>query len=101
MILPHQELLCFFAQSAGYERCVLGLDFDQYDPIDGSLSVFVMEGSEAKVLLQVHGRRFKQAYRVSGPGNTLVVTFTSPSVSGWFKMGWQLEAERVFAYPPG
>jgi hypothetical protein len=99
VILPHQELLCFFAQSAGYERCVLGLDFD--DPTDGMVPVFVMERGEAKPLLKVHGRRFKQAYQVSGPGNTLVVTFTCPSVSSWFKLDWQLEEERVFAYPPG
>jgi hypothetical protein len=99
VIMPHQELLCFFAQSAGYERCVMGLDFD--DPTDGMVPVFVMESREAKPLLKVHGRRFKQAYQTSGPGNTLVVTFTSPRVSGWFKMNWKLDAERVFAHRPG
>jgi hypothetical protein len=99
VILPHQELLCFFAQSAGYARCVLGLDFD--DPTDGMVPVFVMESREAKPLLKVHGRRFKQAYRISGPGNTLVVTFTSPSVSGWFKMDWQLDGEQVMHVPLG
>jgi hypothetical protein len=99
VIMPHQELLCFFAQSAGYERCVMGLDFD--DPTDGMVPVFVMESREAKPLLKVHGRRFKQAYQASGPGHTLVVTFTSPSVSGWFKMDWKLDAERVFAHCPG
>jgi hypothetical protein len=97
VIMPHQELLCFFAQVAGYERCVLGLDFD--DPIDGMVPVFVMESREAKPLLRVHGRRFKQAYQLSGPGNTLVVTFTSPRVSGWFKMDWELHGEHVMHVP--
>ena len=97
VIEPHRELLCFFAQASGYEQCVLGLDFDQYDPSDSTIPVIVMSGEEAKVLLKVHGRRFKRAYRASRPGNSLVVTFTSWSVSGWFKMRWQLDPARVFA----
>ncbi len=96
VIMPHRELLCFFAQAAGYRHCVLGLDFDQYDPTDWSVPVFVMEAGEAKELLQVHGRRFKRAYDRSRPGKSLVVTFTSVSVSGWFQMGWELNPEHVF-----
>jgi len=101
MIKAHQELLCFFAQASGYQQCVLGLDFDQYDSSDTTVPVFVMEAQEAKVLLKVHGRRFKKAYQLSGPGNSPVVTFTSRRVSGWFTMDWKLEAERVFAHLPG
>jgi hypothetical protein len=96
VIMPHRELLCFFAQVSEYRHCVLGLDFDQYDPADGSVPVFVMEGREARELLQVHGRRFKRAYERSRPGRSLVVTFTSPGVSAWFQMGWKLDPERVF-----
>jgi hypothetical protein len=95
-IVPHQELLCFFAQTSGYRHCVLGLDCDRYDPADMSVPVIVMDGEEARPLLRVHGRRFKRAYQTSRPGEGLVVTFTSPSVSGWFKMGWQLDSEHVF-----
>jgi hypothetical protein len=96
VIRPHRELLCFFAQAAGYEGCVLGVDFDRYDPSDATAPVLVMERAEARVLTQVHGRRFEQAYRVSGPGKPLVVTFTSPRVNGWFRMDWELDAGRVF-----
>ena len=94
VIEPHGELLSFFAQASGYEQCVLGLDFDEYEPSDGTIPVIVMSGEEGKVLLKVHGRRFKRAYRASGPGNDLVVTFTGGSVTGWFKMRWQ-DTQRV------
>jgi hypothetical protein len=97
LITPHRGLLCFFAQASGYRHCVLGLDFDRYDPTAHSAPVMVMDGAEAKVLLNVHGRRFKQAYQSSCPGKSLVVTFTSPSVTGWFQMAWELSEARVFA----
>ena len=99
-IKPHQDLLCFFAQASGYQRCVLGLDFDQYDLSDTTVPVLVMESAEAKVLLKVHGRRFRQAYRLSGPRKPLLVTFTDGRTSGWFTLDWQLDAERVFVEPP-
>jgi len=61
LITPHRELLCFFAQASGYSHCVLGLDFDRYDPHSHFVPVIVMDGQEARPLLHVHGRRFKQA----------------------------------------
>jgi len=97
LIRPHQELLCFFAQASGYQRCVLGLNFDEYDPADGSVPVLVMERAGAKVMLEVHGRRFKRAYERSQCGKSLVVTFTAPSSTGWFQMGWKLDSERVMS----
>jgi len=97
VIDPHRELLCFFAQASGYRRCVLGLDFEQYDPTDGSVPVLVMEREEAKVMLEVHGRRFKRAYERSQCGKSLVVTFTTPTSAGWFQMGWKLDPERVMS----
>jgi hypothetical protein len=97
LITPHRELLCFFAQASGYGHCVLGLDFDRYDPHSRFVPVIVMDGAEAKVHLNVHGRRFKQAYQSSRPGKSLVVTFTAPSASGWFQMAWELSEARVFA----
>ena len=97
VIDPHRELLCFFAQASGYRRCVLGLDFEQYDPADGSVPVLVMERDEAKVMSKVHGRRFKRAYERSRCGKSLVVTFTTPTSAGWFQMGWKLDSERVMS----
>ena len=100
-IESHRELLCFFAQVAGYAHCVLGLDFDGYDPRDTTVPVMVMSGEEARPLLKVHGRRFQRAFQASGPGKGLLVTFTSPAVTGWFEMEWELDAARVFIYSPG
>jgi len=97
LIDPHRELLCFFAQSSGYRRCVLGLDFERYDPTDGSVPVLVIERDEARVMLEVHGRRFKRAYERSRCGQSLVVTFTTPTSAGWFQMGWRLDSERVMS----
>jgi hypothetical protein len=97
MIEPHQELLCFFAQASGYRQCILGLDLEGYDSADMTMPVLVMSGEEAKPLLKVHGRRFKRAYRASGPGNTLVVTFSNGRDSGWFKIDWKLDPERVMS----
>ena len=97
LISPHQELLCFFAQASGYRRCVLGLNFDERDPTDGSVPVLVMERAEAKVMLEVHGRRFKRAYERSRCGQSLVVTFTTPTSAGWFQIGWKLDSERVMS----
>lgn len=96
LIEPHQELLCFFAQSSGYRRCVLGLDFDKYDRRTRFVPVMVMSGEQAKILTRVHGRRFRRAYRDSRPGRSVVVTFTGPDGSGWFEMEWKLDEEHVF-----
>ncbi|MCP4601049.1 MAG: hypothetical protein GY847_11075 [Proteobacteria bacterium] len=97
MTKPHHELLCFFAQSSGYQQCILGLDLAEYDRTDMTMPILVMSGEEAKPLLKVHGRRFKRAYRVSGPGNTLVVTYSDGQNSGWFKIDWKMDPERVMS----
>ena len=97
IVEPQQELLCFFAQASGYQQCILGLDLEEYDAVDMTAPVLVMSGEEGKILLKVHGRRFKQAYRVSGPGNTLVVTYSDGRNSGWFKIDWKLDPERVMS----
>jgi hypothetical protein len=97
LIRPHQGLLCFFAQVSGYRQCILGVDLGEYDPADQTVPVLVMSGEEARPLLQVHGRRFRQAYRVSGPGKPLVVTFSDGRLSGWFKLEWRLDPERVMS----
>jgi len=48
------------------------------------------------VLITVKGRKFEQAYRRSGPGRGIVVTFTSRRGQGWFRMEWALTEGRVF-----
>lgn len=96
LIKPHRELLFFFAQTSGHRRCVLGLDFEQYDPTDGSVPVCVIGEEQAKVLVAAEGHEFKQAYRSSRPGRSIIVTFVCPGSRGWFKMRWELSDERVF-----
>jgi len=100
LIRPHQELLCFFAQASGYRQCILGVDLGEYDPADQTAPVLVMSGEEARPLLQVHGRRFRQAYRASGPGKPLVVTFSDGKLSGWLVLEWKLDPERVMGTEP-
>jgi hypothetical protein len=86
LIVPHRDPLCFFAHTSGYRRCVLGLGFDKYDPADGFLPVVVINDEQAQILVAAQGRKFKQAYQSSRPGKSIVVTFTSPSCTGWFRM---------------
>jgi hypothetical protein len=97
LIKPHRELLCFFAQATGYRECVLGLDFDAYDPRASSLPVYVMNKQMARVVARVEGRAFKRALNSIRAGRNVIVTFTSPTLSGWFKMRWQLGETRTFA----
>jgi len=55
-----------------------------------------MDEAAAQVLITVKGRKFEQAYRRSGPGRGIVVTFTSRRGQGWFRMEWALTEGRVF-----
>ncbi len=95
LIEVHRELLCFFAQTTGYRRCVLGVDLGEYDRASGCVPVHVMNEKSAKVLMQAEGRRFAQAYRSSKPGKSLLVTFTARRMTGWFEMKWQ-DPQHVF-----
>ena len=52
LIEVHRELLCFFAQTTGYRRCVLGVGLDEYDAASGCVPVHVIkrgggEGTDA------------------------------------------------------
>ena len=98
LVKPHRQLLCFFAQTAGHRRGVLGLDFDRYDRQEESVPVYVMGEAEAKVLSKAEGRKFKKAYQSSGLGKAIMVTFTSPSGRGWFKLRWELDEGRVMSF---
>jgi hypothetical protein len=95
LIKPHRQLLCFFAQTAGYRRGVLGLDFDRYDRQTGTVPVYVMDQEQAKIVVKAEGSKFKKAYRSSGLGKAIMVTFTSPNGRGWFKMRWELDEKQI------
>ena len=95
LIKEQRQLLCFFAQSAGYGPGVLGLDFDNYDALTGMVPVYVMDREQARVVIKAEGKKFKKAYDRSGLGQGVMVTFTSPSGRGWFKLGWELAEGQI------
>jgi hypothetical protein len=95
IIKAQRQLLCFFAQQTGYKRCVLGLEFEKYEPKSKMVPVYVLGEMEAKVVEQVEGKKFKRAYRSSQVGQAIMVTFTSPNGRGWFKLRWELDEEQV------
>ena len=95
LIKEQRPLLCFFAQSAGYRQGVLGLDFDNYDAVTGMVPVYVLDREQARVVIKAEGKKFKKAYESSGLGQGVMVTFTSPSGRGWFKLRWELGKEQI------
>jgi hypothetical protein len=94
LIEPHGELLCFFAECAKVRRCVLGIDFDHYDSVTQMLPVYVFNEAEVETLGRLEGEEFRRAYRQSGPGRSVIVTFTGKWWRGWFVLKWQLPAHR-------
>jgi len=102
LIEPHVPLLCFFATVSQEHRCVLGLDFDGYDPGSCSIPVHVIPaGAVKQVIMPVHGKGFKRAYRTSRVGKDIIVTYSAPGAAGWFRAGWELGEEQVFANGSG
>jgi hypothetical protein len=89
LIKPHAELLCFFVECARVKRGVVGIDFDGYDPVRRMAPVYVMAEAEAKLLAGFEGAAFGRAYRQSGYGRSIIVTFTGEWWRGWFVLKWQ------------
>ena len=94
LIKPHRDLLCFFAQMSG--EYVLGLDFYEYDELSGAVPVYMIDREQVQVLLAEEGSKFKRAYRSSGLGKAILVTYTSESGRGWVKLYWALPEMRQF-----
>ena len=86
LIKPQRQLLCFFAQTAGYRRGVLGLDFGNYDRQKGSVPVYVMGEAEAQVLSKAEGRKFKKGYQSSGLGKAIMVTHSTTLRAGYLRV---------------
>ena len=96
LIRPHAAALCFFALQGGEQRCVLGVDFEKYDRQQGMAPVHIVPGWAVKqVLIPAEGRKFRQAYRRSGVGKSIVVTYTESRNAGWFKIDWELEEKNI------
>jgi hypothetical protein len=88
LILSQRALLCAFAQASGYPQVVLGLDFDRYNASSRCVPVLVMDRSQAQVLAQVESRKFAQALAAARVGESVLVTFSSARLTGWFRMDW-------------
>jgi hypothetical protein len=74
------------------------LNFDDYDPASRSISVLIIPPEAVrKLLMPVHGKRFRKAYRASRVGRSILVTFSAPQGAGWFQADWQLDEAAVFA----
>jgi hypothetical protein len=93
LIKVHRNLLCFFAQMSG--AYVLGLDFTAYDAVEGSVSVYMINREQVRILLAEEGPKFKRAYRSSGLGKAILVTFTSEAGRGWVKLYWALSEDQI------
>ena len=94
LIKPHRDLLCFFAQMSG--EYVLGLDFYEYDERAGVVPVYMIDREQVQVLLVEEGSKFKRAYRSSGLGKAILVTYASERGRGWVKLSWALGEVRQF-----
>ncbi len=75
----------------------MGLDFDNYDPARQMIPVLTIPPEAVKdLLIPLHGKRFKRAYRSSRLGYSIIITFQSRQAAGWFRMPWQLDESKVF-----
>lgn len=101
LIRPHVPLLCFLASTSGEQRCVLGLQFDDYDPVRQTIAVLIIPPTIVRqVWLPLHGKQFQQAYRASRVGRSLIITYSAPQGAGWFAADWQMDETRVRRYGP-
>jgi hypothetical protein len=71
------------------------LDFEDYDPNDGSVPVYLLGKEEVDALSLVEGKKLRKAFRASRVGKNLVVTFNTPVSRGWFRMRFDLGEQGV------
>lgn len=92
-------LLCWFAQQSGYDPCALGVDFEAYDAAAGLAPVQVIPPSVLAPLLAVEDSAFRRAYRRSGVGRGVLVTYLWPDRKGWLLLPWSLAGLQVRHFP--
>lgn len=102
MIRQQQRLLSLFAFTSGQPRCALGVDFEEYDPLDSTVPVYLLAETDLEALALVEGRRLLKAYRASRVGKNIIVTYVTPAGRGWFTMRFDLGEKGVDweAFPP-
>jgi hypothetical protein len=97
VIKSQAQVLCFFATMGRGVRCVLGLDFDNYNPAQQMIPVHIIPTKVVKeMFIPTHGKRFKHAYQSSRLKRSIIITYQSPYGAGWFKLKWQLDETMVF-----
>jgi len=97
VIKPQAHLLCFFATMGQGSRCVLGLDFDNYNPARQMIPVHIIPTKVVKeMFIPTHGKQFKRTYQSSRLKRSIIITYQSPHGAGWFKLKWQLDETMVF-----
>ena len=99
LLQEQAALLCWFAQQSGYDRCALGVDFEDYDAAAGLAPVQVIPAEYMPGLLAVEDRVFRRAYRQSGRGRGLLVTYVWPDGKGWRRLPWSLAGLQVRHFP--
>ena len=101
LLAEQTALLCWFAAQSDDEPCALGVDFDAYDAAAGVAPVQVIPADYMPILLAVEERAFRQAWRRSGRGKGLLVTYTwPPDGKGWRLLPWLQAGLVVRHFPP-
>jgi hypothetical protein len=99
LLQEQAALLCWFAAESGADRCALGVDFEEYDAVAGLAPVQVIPAEYMPALLAVEDRAFRQAYRRSGRGQGLLVTYVWPDGKGWRLLPWSTAGLQVRHFP--
>lgn len=100
LLAEQTALLCWLAAQSGYDPCALGVDFEAYDVATGMAPVQVIPPAYMPTLLAVEDHAFRQAWRRSGRGQGLLVTYVWPARKGWRLLPWALAGLAVRHFPP-
>ena len=64
--------------------------FEEYDPRDGSVPVYLLGKLEIEALAIVEGKKIVKAFRTSRVGKNVVITYNTSVGRGWFLMRFDL-----------
>ena len=90
IIKSRRNVLCFYAKKTEQQRCVLGLNFDEYNQRDGAVPLHILLDDEVSALSLTQGEKIQNAYKKSQIGKNVIVIYTAQSCKGWFNMKFEL-----------
>ncbi len=99
LLREQAALLCWFAEQSGYDPCALGVDFEAYDATAGLVPVQVIPADYVAPLLEVESSAFRRAWRRSGVGRGVLVTYLWPGRKGWLLVPWTRAGLQVRHFP--